>query len=220
MRKSRRDEAVAALKREIADDPAVIDSLLAELGGQGAARLKAANKLQLISQANPAVLYPHFQVFARLLESSSSVLLWNGIIILSYLATVDTERQFDAVLDRYYAHLRDGKLVTAANILGNSGRIAACRPDLAGRITAELLKVDGIPLPSAECREVARGSVLTAFAQYPHILKQDREALDFVVRCAASHRPAVKRQAEALLTRSRAPAAEAQPAERPQRASR
>ncbi len=203
MRKSQRREAIDEVRREIARDPALVRSLLAALGGQGAARLKAANRLQLISEADPRVLYPHFRTFAGLLDSSSSVLLWNGIIILSRLATVDREKQFDSVLDRYYAHLWDGKLVTAANILGNSGRIAASRPDLADRITAQLLNVDLIPLPTTECREVARGHVLAAFAQYPGILGQDRAALDFVVRCSSSHRAAVRRQAEALLSHAR-----------------
>ena len=199
MRESKRKEAVNEAMREIADDPDLIRSLLATLGDKGTARFKAARKLQLVSQANPALLYPHFQAFAQLLDSSSSVLLWNGIIILSRLATVDTKKRFDTILDRYYVRLWDGKLVTAANILGSSGRIARCRPDLAERITAELLKVDTIPLPTAECREVARGSVLASFAEYPDILKDNQAARDFAIRCTASHRPAVKKQAERLL---------------------
>jgi hypothetical protein len=178
---------------------ALIRSLIATLEVKSTARLKAAKQLQLISQSEPSLLYPHFDVFAKLLDSDSSVLLWNGIIILSYLVSVDAERRFDAIFAKYYRHLGDGKLVTAANILAGSGRIAACRPDLADRITAELLKADIIPLPTAECREVARGHVLASLAEYTELWKSDRSVRDFVVRCASSHRPAVQKKAEALL---------------------
>jgi len=179
-------------------NPNFIPSLIKTLDEKSTIRFQAAKKLQLISRSNPSLLYPYFDTFARLLESSSSVLLWNAIIILSHLVSVDTERRFDGIFSRYYGHLWDGKLVTAANILGNSGRIARCRPDLADRITEQLLKVDDIPLPTAECREVARGAVLNAFTEYAGMLKSHRHAGDFVARCTKSHRPKVKKTAEEL----------------------
>jgi hypothetical protein len=179
--------------------PTLVSSLIVTLGEKSTARFKAAKELQIISQSNPDLLYPHFEVFAKLLNSPSSVLLWNGIIILSHLVKADSDRRFDAVIDKYYEHLWDGKLVTAANILASSGRIARCRPDLAGRVTAELLKVDNIPLPTAECHEVARGHVLASFTEYPDMLKNNQLVRDFIIRCTASHRPTVKKRAEALL---------------------
>jgi hypothetical protein len=185
--------------QRVSTDPNVIPSILETLNEKGNARLKAAKDLQLICRVNPSLLYPYFQVFTSLLDSSSSVLLWNAIIILSRLVQVDTERRFDHIFDRYFAHLWDGKLVTAANILENSGRIARNRPDMAERITQELLDVDRIPLPTPECREVARGKVLTAFAEYIDILKNNPGANDFIVRCTNSRRPSVKKRSEALV---------------------
>ena len=191
--------AIAELMARVSSDPDAIPSMLATLNEKGTARYKAAKELQLISRANPALLYPYFQVFAKLLDSSSSVVLWNAIIILSNLIQVDTERRFDHIFDRYFSHLWDGKLVTAANILENSGRIAKNRPDIAETITQELLNVDRIPLPTPECREVARGKALTAFGEYTDILKRNRAAKDFVIRCTNSHRASVKKLAEGLI---------------------
>ena len=192
-------KAIDELMRRVSSDPDAIPSMLAALNQKGTARFKAAKDLQLISRANPCLLYPYFQAFANLLDSSSSVLLWNAIIILSHLIQVDSERRFDLIFDRYFAHLWDGKLVTAANILENSGRIARNRPDIAERITQELLDVDRIPLPTPECREVARGKVLSSFAEYVDILKRNRAANDFIIRCTNSRRPSVKKQSEALV---------------------
>jgi hypothetical protein len=154
-----------------AQNPDTIQHLTKTLGEKSTTRFKAAKQLQLVSKADPALLYPYFDTFARLLDSSSSVLLWNAIIILSHLVSVDTERRFDGIFNRYYGHLWDGKLVTAANILGNSGRIARCRPDLEDSISEQLLEADDIPLPTAECREVARGAALNAFSECSSMLK-------------------------------------------------
>lgn len=194
-------EAIAEVMQQISAEPNLLQSLITTLGDKGTARLGAAKKLQLISQANPSLLYPHFDVFAKLLDNPSSVMLWNGIIILSHLVSVDTEKRFDDVFNSYYRHLWDGKLVTAANILGSSGRIAQHRPDLACRITTEILKVDDIPFPTAECREVARGHALSSLAEYLEVLSNNQSVRDFITRCTASHRPPVRRQAEELLDR-------------------
>ncbi len=187
------------MKKQVSCDPSDIPRLIKTLDEKSTVRFKAAKELQIFSSSDPAVLYPYFGVFSNLLDSKSSVLLWNGIIILSHLAKVDTAKRFDAILEKYYRHLWDGKLVTAANILGSSGRIARFRPDLAGRITEELLKVDIIPLPTAECREVARGHVLLSLGEYPNLWKSNPSVHDFIIRCTSSHRPAVKERAAALL---------------------
>lgn len=189
------------MKKLIPQNTSVIPSLLKTLGGKGTERFKAAKQLQLISESDPALLYPHFEIFAELLDSNSSVLLWNTTIILSHLARVDVNRHFDIIFDKYYQHLWDGKLVTAANILGSSGHIARYRRDLAGRITHELLKVEVIPLPTSECREVARGHVLSSLAEYPDFWNTDPAVHNFIIRCSTSHRPAVRKRAEELLNK-------------------
>jgi hypothetical protein len=187
--------------RKLSYDPSSVQELIETLSDKSTARLKAAKQLQLIGRDNPSLLYSHFHVFDKLLDGSSSVLLWNASIILSYLVSVDSNKYFDRILDRYYRHLWDGKLVTAANILASSGRIAHHRPDLAARITDELLKVDIIPLPTLECREVARGHVLASLADYPESWQTNQSVYDFIHRCILSHRPVVKKRAEGLLNK-------------------
>ena len=54
-------------------------------------------------------------------------------------------------------------------------------------------------LPTPECREVARGKVLIAFAEYLDILKRNRAANDFIARCTNSRRPSVKKQSVAMI---------------------
>jgi hypothetical protein len=145
------------------------------------------------------LLYPHFDFFGNLLDSQHRVIKWNAIFILANLAAVDSENRLDAFFDRYYRHLWDGDLITAANIVGASGKIAAARADLRDRITSELLKVDVIPLPTAECREIARGKALSAFAVYWPNPGENKSVNAFIQRCVHSPRPATRKRAEGLI---------------------
>lgn len=188
-----------ALAEKARRDPALVPYLLDALNSKGPARFKAAKDLSLIATADPEILYPHFDDLAVLLKSHSSVLLWNGLIILGRLAAVDPERKFDGVIDEYFSHVSDGKLVTAANVIIGSGVILKARLDLYDRIITEIIKVDGIPLPTTECREVIRGRVLEVIKDCRDAVAGDERVTSFIRRCAGSSRPSTRRKAEELM---------------------
>jgi hypothetical protein len=179
-------------------DPSLIPVLLDGLSVKNSSKYRRAKALTLISESHPAVLYPYFDFFAGLLEKPVNILKWNAVFILSNLVAVDTERRFDRLFERFYYHLWDGNLITTANILGVSGKIARARPDLHKRLTTEILKVEIIPLPTDECRQIARGKALLAFKEYADSLKGNRQVIDFARRCQQSRRPATRKKAEAL----------------------
>lgn len=182
-------------------DPALIPQLVSALGSKGTDRFAAAKDLGLIAREAPDLVYPYWNAFTALLESPSSVSLWNGLIILSYLVEVDSERRFDGVIDRYITHLWDGKLVNAANVILGSGRILKARPDFYDRIITVLVKVDRIPLPTDECHEVIRGHVLRVIGDCSNLVNGDERVAYFVRHCTKSSRPSTRRKAEELVQR-------------------
>jgi len=181
------------------DDPACIPAILDGLSSPTSLKLRCAKALNLISASRPELLYPRFDFFAGLLSSPHRILKWNAIFILANLAVTDPGHKFTAIFRTYYSHLADGDLITAANIAAASGKIAAARPDLRKAVTQELLKVDAIPLPTDECREIARGKALEAFMCYPAELRSSRPLRGFIERCLASRRPATRKKAEKAL---------------------
>jgi hypothetical protein len=183
-------------------DPGYVSILIGGLAAKDSSKLRCAKALNLLSASRPALLYPHFDFFAGLLDSPHNILKWNGIIILSNLTTVDSERKFDAIFDRYYRHLWDGDLITAANVIGSSGRIMNARPDLSDRIVTEILKVEEVPLPTCECREIARGKALLAFKE-SNKLESSNRIEKFIQDCVQSRRPATRKKAETLLKKVR-----------------
>jgi hypothetical protein len=184
-------------------DSCFIPAIIGGLAAKDSSKLRCAKALNMLSASHPTLLYPHFDFFVSLLDSRHNILKWNAIIILSNLTKIDTKHRFDAVFDKYYRHLWDGDLVTAANIIGSSGKIASFRPDLRDRITAEILKVELVPLPTSECREIARGKALLAFKEYLVNPEDNMLVKEFIQRCLKSTRPATQSKAERLLKKAR-----------------
>ncbi len=180
-------------------NPRMVEELLSGLSAPDSSKLARAKALNLLSERHPESLYLHYDFFVCLLDDPHRILKWNAIIILGNLAGVDSQRRFDTVFSAYFRHLRDGDLITAANLVGAAGKIARARPDLAGRITSEILDVEVIPLPTSECREIARGKALMAFGDNIDTFRGDSRVGEFARKCLGSRRPATRKKAEALI---------------------
>jgi hypothetical protein len=81
----------------------------------------------------------------------------------------------------------------------NSGKIARAKPELRGRIVAEILKVTEIPLPTSECRHILVGKAIAAFSQYPELVTDKNLVTFFVSSQLNCTRNATKKKAEACL---------------------
>ena len=129
-------------------------------------RYGCAKVLMDLSAEYPERLYPYMDAFITLLDSKYRILTWNALAIVANLCKVDNERKFDAVFDKYYSFLRNGYMVTVANAVGNSGKIALAKPYLIPRITAELLKVENLsvtPHLTEECKRVIAEKAIETF---------------------------------------------------------
>jgi len=158
-------------------------------------RYGCAKVLTDLSAAYPERLYPHMGSFVALLDSKYRILVWNALAIIANLARVDREKRFDAVFDRYYGLLSDGYMVTVANVVGHSGKIASAKPYLVDRITDELLKVDDIsvtPHLTEECKRVIAEKAIISFDQFFDKVKQKKRVIAFVKKHSGSSRKTLK----------------------------
>jgi hypothetical protein len=140
--------------------------------------------------------------FIVLLDSKYRILTWNAMIILANLTNIDTEKKFDAIFDKYYSFINNDYMVTVANLVGNSGKIAQAKPYLAEKITEELLKVEHIattPHLTEECKRVIAEKAISAFDMFfDHIQNKDA-ILFFVRRQLDSPRESLKTKAEQFI---------------------
>jgi hypothetical protein len=169
---------------------------------KAAVRYGCASVLMDLSRAYPEKLYPHMDSFIALLDSKYRILTWNAMTIIANLARVDKDRKFDAIFTKYYSFLNDEYMVTVANVVDNSGKIALAKPYLAQRIADELLKVGRIsttPHLTEECKRVIAEKAIESFDVFFNQIKIRKKIVDFVKSQLNSPRKTLKTKAESFL---------------------
>jgi hypothetical protein len=172
------------------------------------ARVKygCASTLVDLSEKYPEKLYPRMDFFVSLLNSKRRILVWNAMAAIANLCTVDADKKFDAIFDKYYAFLNNEYMVTVANVVGNSAKIALAKPYLVPRITAELLRVEKISISAhltEECKRVVAEQAIKSFNQFFDKMGAEDKAkvLCFVKKHADSTRASLAKEAQLCLRR-------------------
>ena len=171
---------------------------------KAAIRYGCAMVLMDLSEEHPEKLYPYMDSFITLLESKYRILTWNAMAIIANRAKVDKDKKFDAVFDKYYSYLNDAYMVTVANVVGNSAKIALAKPHLIQKITNELLTVENIstkPHLTEECKRVIAEHAIKSFAMFFDKIEQKEKVVSFASRHLNSPRKTLRKAAEELLTK-------------------
>jgi hypothetical protein len=165
-------------------------------------RYGCAKVLMDMSAKYPEKLYPYMESFIELLDSNHRILTWNAMAIIANLTKVDKERKFDAIFDKYYSFLNDEYMVTVANVVGNSAKIALAKPHLVQKITTELLKVDNISLTlhlTEECKRVITEHAIKSLDAFVDKIEAKERVISFVKRQLDSPRTSLKKEAQSFL---------------------
>jgi hypothetical protein len=194
-------EAIAA---EVLKRPEMIPVLLEGLAAKKVNIKYGAEKvLRLVSEKRPELIYPHFDRFVELMEEENKFLKWGAIMIIANLVAADAEQRFEKIFDRYFAPISGPVMVTAANIIGGTAKIARAKPALTERIVSAILKVEKARYLmheelSPECNNVVCGHAIEALAEIYDQIRDKKRVRDFVHRQLASSRPAVQKKARAF----------------------
>jgi len=191
------------LLQSIKQDPDLLPVVLKGTSSLKAAiRYGCAKVLMDLSDEKPEQLYPHMDFFIKLLDSRYRILTWNAMAIIANLTEVDIENVFDSIFDKYYHFIDDEYMVTVANVVGNSGKIALAKPYLVQKITMELLRVENIhtsPHLTEECKMVIAEKAIKSFDTFFHLVQDQNLVLSFVKRQLASTRKTLRTEAEHFL---------------------
>jgi len=187
----------------VRQDFSLIPFLLDGVGSSTAAvRYGCAKVLMDLSEEHPEKLYPYFDSFINLLDSKYRILTWNAFAIIANLTQVDTDKKFDAIFDKYYSFLENDYMVTVANVVGNSGKIALAKPYLITKITDELLKVQDIctsPHLTEECKRVIAQHAIKTLDLFFDRIDQKERVISFVKVHLDSSRKKLRTAAENFL---------------------
>ncbi len=160
----RKDFDVSKVAAKVQRHPELLSTLITGLNDSRATVRYGCDKvLRRLSSLSPALLYPHFDVFASRIDSDKTFLKWGAIFILANLTTVDSSGKFEKIWDSYYAPITGPSLITATNIIKGSAIIGCRQPATADRVVKELLRVEGARYQTAECLNIALGQVIKTF---------------------------------------------------------
>jgi hypothetical protein len=192
-----------ALLQKVEEDSTLLPEVLkGTTSPKPAIRYGCVKVLMDLSERHPETLYPYMDKFIELLNSKYRILTWNAMAIIANLTKVDDEREFDKIFDKYYGFLNDEYMVTVANVVGNSAKIALAKPYLAQRITAELLKVENIELTphlTEECKRVITEQAIKAFDVFFEEIEAKEQVLTFAEKQLESPRTSLRREAQSFL---------------------
>jgi hypothetical protein len=194
-----KEELLLKVERNFDLLPEVLDGVSSSIP---AIRYGCAKVLMDLSEKFPEKLYPYFDSFVDLLDSNHRILTWNAMGIIANLAKVDRNHKFDAIFDKYYNFLDDEYMVTVANVVGYSGKIALAKPHLTQKITDELLKVENIsttPHLTEECKRVIAEKTIESLDLFFDRINTKDKVISFVKRRLNSPRKTLKTKAETFL---------------------
>jgi hypothetical protein len=169
---------------------------------KAAIRYGCAKVLMDLSEKHPEKLYPYMDDFIKLLNSKYRILTWNALAIIANLSRVDEDKKFDAIFDKYYDLLDDEYMVTVANVVGNSAKIALAKPYLVQRITAKLLAVQDIsvtPHLTEECKRVIAQQTIKSLDGFFDKIEAKAKVISFVKRQLNSPRVSLRKEAQSFL---------------------
>jgi hypothetical protein len=171
---------------------------------KAAVRYGCAKVLMDLSEAYPEKLYPYWNKFTILLDSKYRILTWNAMAIIANLAKVDKQDKLNTVFDKYYSFLNNDYMVSVANVVGNSAKIALAKPKLIPRITAELLNVENVsvtPHLTEECKLVIAEKAVVTFGLFFDKIEgnEKKKVLSFVERQLSSPRKTLRAKAAQFL---------------------
>jgi hypothetical protein len=184
-------------------DTTLIPILIEGVGSQKARiRFGSAKVLRRMSEMEPKLLYTYWDHFADRLSGENTFLRSDAMFVLANLAIVDSDRKFERIFERFYSQLNDKSMIPAANVAGNSGKLALAKPHLQTKIINRLIRIDDTDHGS-ECKNIIKGGVIDSFEEFYEEASRanKKKMLAFVRGETGNRRKSTRRKAERFMSR-------------------
>ena len=123
---------------------------------------------------------------------------------IANLVKSDTHNKFDEIFEQYFKLINEPVMITAANTIGHSWKIALAKTYLTDKIVDRILKLENTNYihkgeVSPECKNIVRGAAIETFGKIIHLSSKKDEIIAFVEKQLNNERPKVRKQAEAFM---------------------
>ena len=191
------------LTKKIEQDFKLLPNIINAMDSNKASIRYGCGKILMdLSEKNPNELYPFMDKFITYLDSKYRIITLQAMAIIANLTKVDKNKKFDEIFEKYYSFINDEYMVTVANVVGHSGKIALVKPDLIPKITEKLLLVENIkttPHLTKECKLVIAEAAISSFDMFFDKVNQNQKIISFVKKYSNSTRKSLKTKAQEFL---------------------
>jgi hypothetical protein len=161
-------------------------------------RYNSHKVLLRVSEEQPELLYSSWDYLAEFLDSDNTYHKLSAVLLLANLTKADKDGKFEKLFNKFYSLLDDKSFITAAYVAQVSGTIANAKPALQTKITNRLLNIDKTH-HEQERKDLAKASVIEAFAQYYQQVKSKKKILEFVEQQLDCQSPKTRKRAKEFL---------------------
>jgi len=200
---ARKDSNKEKIAEKIIKNSELLPELFAGLQAPEAIIKYGSNKvLVIISEKNPAVLYPKLDFFIMQLDSENNFLKWGAIEIIANLCRIDSTHHFENVFNKYFSPIHEHHMITAANTIKAAVKIASNKHNLTEKISEEILKVEEADYETTECNNIVIGQAIKSLNELFPQLKTKESVFAFVKRQLKNKRPATRKKAEIFIRKN------------------
>jgi hypothetical protein len=185
-----------ALQLAMSDEGVLKEILTGVVSKDEAFRYNCFKMLRQISEDHPLILYPEWDYFIALLDSSNAYHRSIAVQILANLTPVDAQRRFEAVFDRYFDLLDDEKIIVTRYLVQSAGTIARAKPSLQARIVERLLDIDKT---NHKHKDLIKADAIQSFEAFFQDYPDKERILGFVEQQLECSSPKARKAAKVFL---------------------
>jgi hypothetical protein len=191
------------IAEKVIEDTNFLPELISGLQASEAKIKYGSNKvLIIISEKNPAVLYPKLDFFISQLDNENNFLKWGAIEIIANLCRVDSAHHFENIFAKYISPIQGHHMITAANTIKAANKIAGIKHNLAEKIAQEIISVENADYETTECNNIVIGQAIATLNNLFPQLKSKKPVFEFVQRQLKNKRPATRKKAETFIRKN------------------
>lgn len=161
-------------------------------------RSKHFDFLYPLSDSNPELLYPYWNLFVEMLRKPEVSNKYYAIHLLANLIRVDKENRFEEIFDFWFNDLLNFESpVVSPHIAEKSGLIVKARPELEERVTPILLNITN----TSKCRhlDLQKVYVLSALDIYFDTITDKSKVTNFIKEQLNSRSSKTRKKAQELV---------------------
>lgn len=151
-----------------------------------------------LSDSNPELLYPYWDLFIEMLYKPEVSNKYYAIHLIANLIKVDLDNRFNEVFNYWFNDLLNFESpVVSPHIAEKSGMIAKVKPDLEKEITQLLLNIG----ETSKCRHIdlQKAYILSAFDMYFESISNKVMVIEFIKAQQDNPSPKTRKKAKELM---------------------